>query len=113
MSFTPLAGTAFPQPSLLNASQPFAGSCHQILTQSKSTLRTMGGEESQAVAIMRNIFGNLLKSLIGNIGFNVETVDYKNIRFIVWDVDGQDKIRPLWRRYFQNTQEPSQCHERG
>ncbi|XP_038871285.1 ADP-ribosylation factor 3-like [Salvelinus namaycush] len=36
--------------------------------------------------------------------FNVETVDYKNIHFIVWDVDGQDKIRPLWRRYFQNTQ---------
>ncbi|CAI0626094.1 unnamed protein product [Linum tenue] len=23
---------------------------------------------------------------------------------IVWDVGGQDKIRPLWRHYFQNTQ---------
>jgi ADP-ribosylation factor protein 1 len=22
----------------------------------------------------------------------------------VWDVGGQDKIRPLWRHYFQNTQ---------
>jgi ADP-ribosylation factor protein 1 len=30
-------------------------------------------------------------------GFNVETVDYKNISFTVWDVGGQDKIRPLWR----------------
>lgn len=37
-------------------------------------------------------------------GFNVETVDYKNISFTVWDVGGQDKIRPLWRHYFQNTQ---------
>lgn len=37
-------------------------------------------------------------------GFNVETVDYKNICFTVWDVGGQDKIRPLWRHYFQNTQ---------
>ncbi|XP_052781493.1 ADP-ribosylation factor 4 [Mya arenaria] len=41
---------------------------------------------------------------IPTIGFNVETVDYKNISFTVWDVGGQDKIRPLWRHYFQNTQ---------
>lgn len=37
-------------------------------------------------------------------GFNVETVEFKNISFTVWDVGGQDKIRPLWRHYFQNTQ---------
>ena len=44
-------------------------------------------------------------------GFNVETVEYKNISFTVWDVGGQDKIRPLWRHYFQNTQgEPSTQH---
>lgn len=41
---------------------------------------------------------------IPTIGFNVETVEYKNIAFTVWDVGGQDKIRPLWRYYFQNTQ---------
>jgi len=40
---------------------------------------------------------------IPTIGFNVETVEYKNICFTVWDVGGQDKIRPLWRHYFQNT----------
>ena len=38
---------------------------------------------------------------IPTIGFNVETVEYKNISFTVWDVGGQDKIRPLWRHYFQ------------
>ncbi|GCC21891.1 ADP-ribosylation factor 4 [Chiloscyllium punctatum] len=41
---------------------------------------------------------------IPTIGFNVETVEYKNVCFTVWDVGGQDKIRPLWRHYFQNTQ---------
>ena len=40
---------------------------------------------------------------IPTIGFNVETVEYKNISFTVWDIGGQDKIRPLWRHYFQNT----------
>jgi ADP-ribosylation factor protein 1 len=48
-------------------------------------------------------FGEIVTT-IPTIGFNVETVEYKNINFTVWDVGGQDKIRPLWRHYFQNTQ---------
>lgn len=40
---------------------------------------------------------------IPTVGFNVETVEYKNIKFNVWDVGGQDKIRRLWRYYFQGT----------
>ncbi|UJR35908.1 hypothetical protein I4U23_028649 [Adineta vaga] len=39
---------------------------------------------------------------IPTIGFNVETVEYKNLTFIAWDVGGRDKIRPLWRHYLQN-----------
>ncbi|KAF3812842.1 hypothetical protein GH733_019496 [Mirounga leonina] len=37
-------------------------------------------------------------------GFTVETVEDKTISFTVWDVGGQDKIQPLWRHCFQNTQ---------
>jgi small GTP-binding protein len=40
---------------------------------------------------------------VPTIGFNVETVEYKNIKFTVWDVGGQTKIRLLWRHYFQGT----------
>lgn len=40
---------------------------------------------------------------IPTIGFNVETLDYKGLNFTVWDVGGQDKIRVLWKHYFQNT----------
>lgn len=40
---------------------------------------------------------------VPTIGFNVEKVQYKNIVFTVWDVGGQEKLRPLWRHYFQNT----------
>ncbi|KAJ8984746.1 hypothetical protein NQ317_005011 [Molorchus minor] len=40
---------------------------------------------------------------IPTVGFNVETVEYKNTNFTVWDVGGQDKLRRLWRHYFQNT----------
>jgi ADP-ribosylation factor protein 6 len=37
---------------------------------------------------------------IPTVGFNVESVTYKNVKFNVWDVGGQDKIRPLWRHYY-------------
>jgi len=50
---------------------------------------------------------------IPTIGFNVETVEYKNINFTVWDVGGQDKIRPLWRHYYQNTQGTSTSNSIG
>ena len=40
---------------------------------------------------------------IPTIGFNVETLQYKKISITVWDVGGQDKLRPLWRHYFQGT----------
>merc|ERR1711976_511196 len=40
---------------------------------------------------------------IPTIGFNVETVEYKNISFTVWDIGGQDRIRKLWRHYYLGT----------
>ena len=31
----------------------------------------------------------------------MESVQYKNVKFNVWDVGGQSKIRPLWRHYYK------------
>merc|ERR1711997_287049 len=45
--------------------------------------------------------GEVLRT-VPTIGFNVETVEYKNINFTVWDVGGQDRIRPLWRHYYRD-----------
>jgi len=42
-------------------------------------------------------------STIPTIGFNVESVTYKNVKFQVWDLGGQTSIRPYWRCYYANT----------
>lgn len=42
-------------------------------------------------------------STIPTIGFNVETVEYKNIQLQVWDLGGQSSIRPYWRCYYADT----------
>jgi len=41
---------------------------------------------------------------VPTIGFNVESIQYRNVSFTVWDVGGQTKIRPLWKYYFNNAQ---------
>ena len=40
---------------------------------------------------------------IQTIGFYVETLNYKNLNFTVWDGGGQDKIRVLWKHYYTKT----------
>jgi ADP-ribosylation factor 1/2 len=37
------------------------------------------------------------------IGFNVESVQYKKLHMMIWDVGGQEKIRQLWRYYFEGS----------
>lgn len=41
--------------------------------------------------------------VVAAIGFNVEQVTYKNLKFQVWDLGGQTSIRPYWRCYYSNT----------
>ena len=33
----------------------------------------------------------------------MEVVEYKNLKFQVWDLGGQTSIRPYWRCYYSNT----------
>lgn len=40
---------------------------------------------------------------VPTIGFNVEDVEFKGVKFSVWDIGGQHKMRPLWEHYFLNT----------
>eukprot|EP01038_Epipyxis_sp_PR26KG_P005144 gene5144-7164_t len=57
----------------------------------------------RTTALYRLKLGEVVTT-IPTIGFNVETLDYKTVQFTLWDVGGCDKIRPLWRHYYQNTQ---------
>jgi small GTP-binding protein len=37
---------------------------------------------------------------VPTIGFNVETVSYKNLDLMIWEVGGHKTIRPLWKHYY-------------
>ncbi|RUS80697.1 hypothetical protein EGW08_011520 [Elysia chlorotica] len=41
---------------------------------------------------------------IPTIGFNVETISVAGLTITCWDLGGRDKMRPLYRHYYSNTQ---------
>jgi ADP-ribosylation factor protein 1 len=46
---------------------------------------------------------NDVVTTIPTIGFNVERLEYRNLKMTIWDIGGQDRLRPLWRHYYENT----------
>uniref|UniRef100_A0A1B6M1U5 RING-type E3 ubiquitin transferase n=1 Tax=Graphocephala atropunctata TaxID=36148 RepID=A0A1B6M1U5_9HEMI len=65
---------------------------------------TLGLDGSGKTSILFKLKQNEFMAVIPTIGFNVESVEYKNVRFNIWDIGGQPKLRPLWKHYYLNTQ---------
>eukprot|EP01006_Ploeotia_vitrea_P052448 TRINITY_DN67689_c11_g3_i1.p1 TRINITY_DN67689_c11_g3~~TRINITY_DN67689_c11_g3_i1.p1 ORF type:complete len:187 (-),score=10.60 TRINITY_DN67689_c11_g3_i1:197-757(-) len=62
----------------------------------------LGLDAAGKTTILYKLRLNELVQTLPTIGFNVETVQYKKINFMIWDVGGQDKLRRLWKHYFEN-----------
>merc|ERR1711865_1060294 len=75
-----------------------------ISSQKEMRILMVGLDAAGKTTILYKLKLGEVVTTIPTIGFNVEEVQYKNINFTVWDVGGQDKIRKLWRYYYQNTQ---------
>lgn len=82
----------------------FAKLFDRVFGKKEARILMLGLDAAGKTTIVYKLkLGEVLNS-IPTIGFNVETVEFKNIKFNVWDVGGQDKIRTLWRHYYPNTQ---------
>ena len=82
----------------------FAKALGRLVGKQEMRILMVGLDAAGKTTILYKLKLGEIVTTIPTIGFNVETVEYKNISFTVWDVGGQDKIRPLWRHYYQNTQ---------
>ncbi|XAR72931.1 hypothetical protein NMG60_11019741 [Bertholletia excelsa] len=76
----------------------------RLLARTDMKILMVGLDASGKTTILYKLKLGDVVATVPTIGFNVEVVQYKNISFTVWDVGGQDKIRPLWKHYFRNTQ---------
>jgi len=84
-----------------NASHGF----EEMADTQDSRILMVGLDGAGKTSMLHRMKQNEVVSTVPTIGFNVETVQFRNMNFNVWDVGSQNsKIRALWRRYFENAQ---------
>ncbi|GAA6047437.1 ADP-ribosylation factor-like protein 1 [Rhodotorula toruloides] len=71
--------------------------------QTEVRILMLGLDSAGKTTILYRLQIGEVVTTIPTIGFNVETVRYKNIKFQVWDLGGQTSIRPYWRCYYADT----------
>ena len=63
----------------------------------------LGLDASGKTALLYQMKLGEVVTTIPTIGFNVETITVRRTECVIWDVGGQDKIRPLWHCYISGT----------
>src|SRR5574343_1258217 len=63
----------------------------------------LGLDNAGKTTLLYKLQLNQVIETVPTIGFNLETVTYKNLKLQVWDLGGQGTIRPYWRCYYPNT----------
>ncbi|CAL9197541.1 unnamed protein product [Musa hybrid cultivar] len=70
----------------------------------EARILVLGLDNAGKTTILYRLQMGEVVSTIPTIGFNVETVQYNNIKFQVWDLGTLIRQLPYWRCYFPNTQ---------
>jgi small GTP-binding protein len=47
--------------------------------------------------------GEAISNTMPTMGFNIETIQYKNLTFKAWDLGGQTTFRTMWHHYYEHT----------
>lgn len=63
----------------------------------------LGLDGAGKTTILYNMKSGNVIDTIPTIGFNVETLKFDKVQFMVWDVGGQSKIRALWKHYYEKS----------
>lgn len=63
----------------------------------------LGLDNAGKTSILYRLQLGTVVSTVPTVGFNLETLQYKNLTFQVWDLGGQTGIRPYWRCYYTQT----------
>ena len=69
----------------------------------KTKVLFLGGDCTGKTTLLYLLKLNEKVKTIPTIGYNVEEIDYKERKIIIWDSGGGEKIRYSWKHYFQQT----------
>ena len=76
---------------------------NNLLSKKEIRILMLGLDAAGKTTILHQLGKKGEIKTLPTIGFYVESLDYKNFNFIVFDIGGADKMRLLFRHYYQNT----------
>ena len=80
----------------------FFSKFYSLISARKCKILMVGLDAAGKTTVLTRLKLNETVSTIPTIGFNVDTIEYKNLTMTMWDIGGQEKIRRLWPHYYEN-----------
>ena len=79
----------------------FGKSLSRLFVRKKTRVIMVGLAAAGKTSILYKLNSGDSTNIIRTDSFIIETVNYKNFSFIVWDVSSQDKIRLLYKHFYK------------
>ncbi|KTF73940.1 hypothetical protein cypCar_00025804 [Cyprinus carpio] len=99
----PNGSTRLPHPSgstlgLLSVMQKLRGS-----TELELRIVLLGLDNAGKTTLLKCLASEDVSTITPTQGFNIKSVASHGMKLNVWDIGGQRKIRPFWKKYLENT----------
>ena len=76
---------------------------NKLFSKKEAKVLMLGLDAAGKTTILYQLKLGMNLETIPTMGFVYEKIEHKNFKLSVWDVAGQDALRPLWKHYYQNT----------
>lgn len=63
----------------------------------------MGLDNAGKTTIVKKLCGQPIDEIEPTLGFQIQSLEYKDYKLNLWDIGGQSSIRAYWRNYFEKT----------
>uniref|UniRef100_W5LGV7 ADP ribosylation factor like GTPase 3, like 2 n=1 Tax=Astyanax mexicanus TaxID=7994 RepID=W5LGV7_ASTMX len=86
------------QKGLLSIIEKLKGSSEQEVR-----ILLLGLDNAGKTTILKSLASEDVSTITPTQGFNIKSVASHGMKLNVWDIGGQRKIRPFWKKYLENT----------
>uniref|UniRef100_A0A8C7YFF9 ADP ribosylation factor like GTPase 3, like 2 n=1 Tax=Oryzias sinensis TaxID=183150 RepID=A0A8C7YFF9_9TELE len=63
----------------------------------------LGLDNAGKTTLLKSLASEDVNTITPTQGFNIKSVASHGMKLNVWDIGGQRKIRPFWKKYLENT----------
>ncbi|KAI8393493.1 ADP-ribosylation factor family-domain-containing protein [Radiomyces spectabilis] len=81
----------------------FSSLWNRLFSKAEVKIIIVGLDNAGKTTILYKLLMNQVVTTTPTIGSNVEEVEYKNIKFMMWDIGGQESLRASWKTYYVDT----------